>query len=197
MSPPAIAGLHRRSVSIETAETEHEGSPALFLRGRLTDERPDHDAVRVVHDMHLDLTVRLSDSTIVCADAHMGSFPHAECPFVAPSYSDLVGLSITRGYTRALRQAFGGTAGCAHLSELARAMGAALMQGRAAHSAARRAAADIPTLASAASLLSLRGTCHVWAPDGVGEQKVAAGWRPTSAEYPAPPLPQILTEEQS
>jgi hypothetical protein len=197
VSSPAIAGLHRRSVSIETAETEYEGFPALFLHGRLTGERPEQDGVRVVHDMRLDLTVRLSDSTIVCADAHMGSFPHAECPFVAPSYRDLVGLSIARGYTRSLRQAFGGTAGCAHLYELARAIGAVLMQGRAAHSAARRAAADIPTLASAARLLSLRGTCHVWAPDGVGEQKVAAGWRPTPSEYPAPPLQQILTEEPS
>jgi hypothetical protein len=190
-SPP----LHRRSVSVETSEVEHDGSPALLLAGRLRDERPSGDGVRIVHDMHLDLTVRLADSVIVSAEARMGAFPHAECPFITPAFDRLVGLSVARGYSSALRTTLGGVSGCAHLYELARAMGASLLQGRAALTASRNQAAGQDRLIPASALLALRGTCHVWEPDGVGEQKVAAGWRPSATEYPAPLLEQLMHQD--
>lgn len=38
----------------------------------------------------------------------------------------------------------------------------------------------------------LTNTCHLWAEDGIGLQKVASGWRPGKAEYPAPSLVEIL-----
>ena len=38
------APVHRRSVSIESSPLEHEGEPALLLRGRLTDERETGEA---------------------------------------------------------------------------------------------------------------------------------------------------------
>ena len=34
-------------------------------------------------------------------------------------------------------------------------------------------------------------TCHVWAEDGPGQQKIAAGWRPGKLEYPAPSVVEI------
>jgi hypothetical protein len=195
VTDPRPVPLHRRSVVIEAFETEHDGAPALLMQGRLTDERPGADAVAVVHDMHLDLTVRLADAVIVVADARMAAFPHAECPFIAPAFSGLVGLSVARGYAAALRTAFGGVSGCAHLYELARAMGAAVMQGRASYGAARRAAGAGVVLTPDA-LRALRGTCHVWAPDGVGEQKVAAGWLPDPERYPAPALAELTSTDR-
>ena len=30
----------------------------------------------------------------------MGRFPHPECPDIEPSFSELIGLSVARGYTR-------------------------------------------------------------------------------------------------
>ena len=32
----------------------------------------------------------------------------------------------------------------------------------------------------------LTNTCHVWAEDGPGPEKIARGWRPVNLEYPAP-----------
>jgi len=181
---------------VETVSVQHEGDQALLLRGRLTDERPAMGTVHVIHDMHLDLTVRLTDSVIVAADARMESFPHAECPFITPAFGNLVGMSVARGYSSSLRQALGGVSGCAHLYELARAMGAALLQGRAAFTSARNENAGAQNLLPASALLALRGTCHVWAPSRVGEQKLAAGWRPSSTEYPAPPLAEIRSRDE-
>ena len=101
--------------------------------GRLTDVEPwagpGHE---VIHDMTLTLTVRLADLVITSAEAGMGSFPHAECPFIAPAFAQLEGLSVRRGFTKELRQRLGGVSGCAHLGELARAMGPAVVRTSAA-----------------------------------------------------------------
>ena len=37
----------------------------------------------------------------------------------------------------------------------------------------------------------LANTCHVWAEDGPGLQKLALGWRPGKLEYPAPALDEV------
>ena len=42
----------------------------------------------------------------------------------------------------------------------------------------------------------LTNTCHIWAEDGVGPQKVATGWRPGIAEYPAPSLVEIRRRQE-
>lgn len=77
--------------------------------------------------MTLALTVRLADLVITAAEAGMGSFPHAECPFIAPAFAQSQGLSVRRGFTKELRLRFGGVSGCAHLGDLARAMGPAVV----------------------------------------------------------------------
>jgi hypothetical protein len=42
----------------------------------------------------------------------------------------------------------------------------------------------------------LTNTCHIWAENGVGPQKVATGWRPGIAEYPAPSLVEIRRRQE-
>jgi hypothetical protein len=138
----------------------------------------------VIHDMTLTLTVRLADLVIISAEAGMGSFPHAECPFIAPAFAQLAGLSVRRGFTKELRQRLGGVSGCAHLGELARAMGPAVVRTSAA-SRHRQATAD-PEGAGPAPLPL--GSCHVWAADGPGAQKLAAGWVPGTVPFPVPPV---------
>jgi len=153
--------------------------------GRLTDVEPwagpGHE---VIHDMTLTLTVRLADLVITSAEAGMGSFPHAECPFIAPAFAQLVGLSVRRGFTKELRQRLGGVSGCAHLGELARAMGPAVVRTSAA-SRHRQAVEGDPGAGPA--LLPL-GSCHVWAADGPGVQKLEAGWVPGTVPFPVPPV---------
>jgi hypothetical protein len=153
--------------------------------GRLTDIEPwagpGHE---VIHDMTLTLTVRLADLVITSAEAGMGSFPHAECPLIAPAFARLEGLSVRRGFTKELRQRLGGISGCAHLGELARAMGPAVVRTSAA-SRHRQAVAGDPAAGPAPLPL---GSCHVWAADGPGVQKIEAGWVPGSVSFPVPPV---------
>ena len=75
---------------------------------------------RDVHRMELGIVVRCADLVIVDAEATMGHFPHPECPSIEDSFSELIGLSVARGYTRAVQDRFGRERGCSHLEFLAR-----------------------------------------------------------------------------
>ena len=114
----------------------------------------------------------------------MGSFPHAECPFIAPAFAQLEGLSVRRGFTKELRQRLGGVSGCAHLGELARAMGPAIVRTSAA-SRHQQAVGGDPGAGPAPLPL---GSCHVWAADGPGVRKIEAGWVPGTVPFPVPPV---------
>ena len=45
------------------------------------------------------MVVRRADMIIVDAAADMETFPHAECTDIEPSFRDLIGLSVARGYS--------------------------------------------------------------------------------------------------
>ncbi|MDX6419153.1 MAG: hypothetical protein QOG28_3773 [Trebonia sp.] len=179
--PPAPpAAVHRRSIIMDSYALDDEH---VTVAGRLTDVEPWADpGHEVIHDMTLTVTVRLADLVITSAEAGMGSFPHTECPFIAPAFAQLVGLSVRRGFTKELRQRLGGVSGCAHLGELARAMGPAVVR-TAAASRHRQVIAGEPGAGPAPLPL---GTCHIWAPDGPGPRKVEAGWVPGSVPFPVP-----------
>lgn len=160
--------------------------------GRLRDVRPwaEDTGREVVHDMELDLTVRRSDLVITSAAARMNSFPHAECPGIEAAFGGLVGLSIGRGYTKAVSERFVGVAGCSHIEHLARAVGPAVVQAVASgYSAQLRDGVLPPPERRRGGAPWLRNTCHIWAEGGIGEQKIALGGFPSDrTEYPVPPL---------
>ena len=185
---PGVTPTHLRTITMAVYDT-----PTTFqLDGRLTDIRPWADgttAERNLHDMHLRLEVRRADLIITRAEARMGAFPHAECPGIAPAFAGLVGLSVSRGFTKEVQARFGRSKGCSHLEFLARALAPAVIQ--AIPSTALRR--EPPETAGNDVLKGtnwLADTCHVWAQDGPGSQKIALGWRP-GGNYPAPPLEEI------
>ncbi|WP_261562117.1 DUF2889 domain-containing protein [Frankia tisae] len=211
--PAAVPLVHRRTIEIEV----HQADDLLIARARLRDTRPWHpDPARVLlHDLELALHVRVADLTIVAVESGMNAFPHTECPLIRPSFDRLVGLSVRRGFTRALRETVSGVHGCSHLHELARAAGPAIIQATLSAADARRrgltpgaeppdapATTDAQTadaqtadraggsgpVVSGRQAAALTGTCHIWAPDGIATRKLAAGWRPGFDPYPAPPL---------
>jgi hypothetical protein len=181
--------VHRRSIVVESFDHDEDFEVVATRR----DERPWHGTLPVLHDMELRLRVRAADMTITAAEAMMHSFPHEECPLITPKFAELVGLSVTRGFTRALRERFAGVSGCQHLHELARVTGPAIFQA----SAARRSRIRMETGSddSAAMRGSLAGTCHIWSSGGAGEQKLALGWRPGTHRYPAPSVEQLQSAE--
>jgi len=81
-----------------------------------------------MHSMRLRLTLDHT-ATIVAAQAATDAGPYGEaCGAIAPDYSQLVGVRVSRGYRDAIRRLFGRTAGCTHMNELAGVMGSAALQ---------------------------------------------------------------------
>jgi hypothetical protein len=168
----------------------------LVAVATLRDERPwaheeDRRVPRLVHAMELAVAVRLSDMVIVDAAADMVAFPHAECRDIEPSFRDLVGLNVGRGYTAGVQERFGRQRGCSHLEFTARALGPAVIQGVASVGLQRVERGEGPHPMEDGGVTFLTNTCHVWREGGPGVQKIEAGWLPLTTEYPAPRVIEI------
>jgi hypothetical protein len=182
--------VHRRTIAMEVFQR----GDYFAVVATLHDERPwagGTHGPRDLHRMELGLVVRRADMTIVDAAADMTTYPHAECTAIEPSFRDLVGLSVARGYTSAVQERFGRQRGCSHLEFLARAIGPVVVQGVTSSAAweVEHGSGEHPMREGGFGFLA--DTCHVWAEDGPGPQKVAVGWRPGKLEYPAPTVPEI------
>ena len=183
---------HRRTIDLEV----FDGVDDIEVVGRLRDERPwagGTDIIEHVHDMELAVTVRRADVVITSARATMHQFPHAECPGIEAAFAGLVGLSVLRGYNRAIKERFGRNLGCSHLEVLARAIGPVVVQG--ISSSALRLTDSEKTAAalSEAGASWYADSCHIWATQGPGPgmQKLALGWRPGKGPHPIPSVEEI------
>lgn len=192
LRPPAGSDeppVHRRTIEIEVfVRDEH-----FVVIGTLADVRPWASGThgpRELHRMELAIVVRRADLTITDAVADMKTFPHAECTDIEPKFSELIGLSVARGYTSAVQERFGRERGCSHLEFLARAIGPAVIQATTS-TAAQRFERGEESQGAERSLMVLANTCHVFIDDGPGAQKIAAGWRPGMFSYPAPRVAEI------
>jgi hypothetical protein len=181
--------VHRRTIEFRAFDRgEH-----LVVDAELRDDRPWAEGsqdVAALHDMTLRVAVRKEDLVIDEAEAVMRRYPHTECPSITDAFGGLVGLSVGRGYTRAVQERFGGASGCAHLEQLARTIGPVVIQGMTSIRAKARDWSRLEEESAAAERPRLfpRNTCHIFADGGVAEQKLAAGWRPGVGGYPAPPV---------
>ncbi|MBI2553872.1 MAG: DUF2889 domain-containing protein [Candidatus Rokubacteria bacterium] len=160
MKPP----VHVRTIRVEAVEA---GPDELEVRGTLLDERPrgerrweGDDGARVIHDMTVTLRVRYPDFVITGARGEMASHPYTICPEALPPLEQLVGLSVARGFVRAVQERFGRERGCAHLTALILAMAPVVKQGA---GAAFRGEHDAPR--DAADLWFIN-TCQAWREDG-------------------------------
>jgi len=179
--------LHRRSIEYEAFDS----GDTLSIVGRLVDSRPwaeDGRAVARVHDMELRVSVAVDGLCITEAEAVMHTFPHTECPGIVQAFAGLVGLSVARGYTRAVQSRFGGPLGCTHLEQLARSLGPVVIQAVTSRRAQALSRGEVEDLVSESGSPWARDSCHIWAEGGVADQKLAVGWRPGVGPYPSPPL---------
>ncbi len=179
--------LHERSIDFRAFEQGEE----LLVIGRLRDRRPlaeEHGGVSTVHDMELRVRVRVADLCITDSTAVMHTFPHAECPGIEQAFAGLVGLDVTRGFTREVQRRFGGPRGCTHLEHLARALGPVVIQAVTSRRSLAMRRIAVSATPSGTQTPWATDSCHVWAAGGVAEQKLAAGWRPGTGPYPAPAL---------
>jgi hypothetical protein len=176
--------LHRRAVTFEAFDAGDD----LVVVGSLVDTRPwaeDGRAVATVHEMALRVRVRVADLVITEAGADMHRFPHTECPAIVGAFAGLVGLSVSRGYTRAVQARFGGPKGCTHLEQLARSLGPVVVQAVTSRRARAVSRGEVDDLLAAGASPWALNSCHIWAEGGIAEQKLAAGWHPGTGPYPS------------
>jgi len=197
--PAPSEPVHRRTIEIDAFD-----EPDRFrVVGRLRDERPWAAGMpgqpQFLHDMVLEVEVDRSTLTIVAAKADMQRFPHPECRTIEDAFGGLVGLNVTRGYNREVQARFGRALGCSHLEFLARAIGPVVVQAMTS-TGARDGTRPVPAAATAggdggdpvvSATRWLADTCHLWAVGGVGEEKLALGWRPGVDGYPSPTLVEL------
>lgn len=127
--------VHTRRVEIECW---HREDGLLDIEARMVDlkdkDYPLPPSLGVLakgsplHDMRVRVTVDL-DMTIQDAVVSSDAVPYpGGCDTIAPVYRQLVGLSLLKGFRRAVTERFGGVRGCSHITELLGALPTAAFQ---------------------------------------------------------------------
>jgi len=115
--------IHERSI---VCRGFHRDDGLWDIEGHLVDtktypfanrHRGEIRAGEPIHEMWLRLTID-EDLLVHAAEAATEHAPYAVCPRITPNFEQLAGLRIGPGWTRAVRQRFGGVTGCTHLVEL-------------------------------------------------------------------------------
>jgi len=77
-----------------------------------------HVAGQPFHHMQVRITID-HDLTIQKAVAVYEAAPFGdECTSIGPAYGDLVGMNLLKGFRQAVKERFGRSAGCSHITEL-------------------------------------------------------------------------------
>lgn len=142
--------LHTRSIRVQAYERT---DGLMDLEAELVDFKG-YDFHRIdgminkagehVHDMTLRVTID-ADYTIVDAQASYAAAPYdASCTAIAPAYRDLVGMNLLKNFRRQVKERFGRTAGCTHMTELSQVLPTAAVQANAGarHNRAGQSNAD-------------------------------------------------------
>jgi hypothetical protein len=165
LPPPAPRGLlHTRQVQC----TGWEREDGLFdIEGRMSDIRTsDQDGARgnaprragePIHLMSLRITLD-ANYTIVAAEAVTHQAPFGDCSLINAAYRRLVGLQVKGGFSKAVKDLFGGEQGCTHLTELLGPMATTAFQSIGPAMERRRVARGEP-LEDPNSLKRLVGSC--------------------------------------
>lgn len=181
--------VHDRNYSVRSYR---ESETSLRIRGRVHDQKPpglyiEHDPEPMsIHLMVVDLVVAYPSLEITGAEVMMEVTPHAGCTSIEPAYGDLVGLSIARGFSRQVRELFGGPRGCTHVGALLNAMAPVAIQSMWSMGILADREGTSVTIGVNDDALSPeeqrirrmslnKNTCHVWDEEGETWTKVLEG----------------------
>jgi hypothetical protein len=189
--------IHTRRYETRVYQVSDE---ELLVRGVVSDMKPpglyilDDPEPMEIHQMQLELRVTLPNLEITSAHVVFETHPNSKCPIIANDYEKLVGLSIARGFTREIRNLFGGPNGCTHVNALLQAMAPAVVQATWSVSVRNGRQGEESRAASSSEgregrMASALNSCHVWAEDG---EHVAALRRGDHAGYPPLPVRERL-----
>ncbi len=97
--------------------------------------------------------------TIIDAVAVTDFSPFRICPNITPTFKDLVGLRMTPGFTKTVKEKFGGIKGCVHLVELLGPIATTAFQTIAGKRFAKMSEAPRREIKIKPPLID---TCHAW-----------------------------------
>jgi hypothetical protein len=192
LSPPVgRQHLHTRRVTCQGFFRE---DGLWDIEGRITDTKSyEHanewrgalKAGEFVHDMSIRITLD-HKFTIVDVEAVTDRSPYRICGEVAPDFKKLIGLRVSGGFHRAVRERLGGVHGCTHIVELLGPVATTAFQtvsSRKARDLNHEHRAKTGTLPKPDAAKAPRkpprkppviDTCHAWAADG----EVVKRWAP-------------------
>lgn len=168
--PEPREAVHTRSI---VCRSFRRADGLIDIDGRFVDTRPfEYDsewrghcaAGAALHHMQVRLTVDSARHIRALASAMPGT-PYAGCAEINPNFQRLVGLSIGRGFGKALRERLGGVQGCTHVRALLETMAAAAVQSFASNAHAPRKPGQ-PAPVRIWRLDGLIDTCHSYRGDG-------------------------------
>jgi hypothetical protein len=168
--------IHSRTISINCYETDAE---RLIVEGVLTDERFFPYFIRrlretceagPIHRVALTMELTLPEMKIVSIMAQMPVVPDPGCRDIMESVNQLEGHFIRPGFTTEVRNLFGKTSGCLHLTNLILAMSSAAIQGLWSYLSRMRKGA-VSTLSEIDGSM-LIDSCHMWRKEGHFAEKI-------------------------
>ena len=183
--PAPREAVHTRSIVCRSFRRD---DGLIDIDGRFIDTRPfayrsdfrgDCAAGSALHNMQLRLTVDRSRRIQAVVSAMPGT-PYAGCGEVNANFQRLVGLSIARGFRKALRERLGGVEGCTHMLALIDTLAAAAVQAFASSNYAPRQPGQ-PEPVRVWKLEGLVDTCYSYRSDGVVMQQLRA--RPAHQDH--------------
>jgi hypothetical protein len=184
--------LHTRNYVVKSYVTPDNN---FVFRGAVADDKPgelylleDPEGMRL-HHMVVDLFVNRSTLEISDVKVTFRAYPGIGCPAIAEKYKELIGTNLSRGFSKKVRETFGGPNGCSHTTALLLAMAPVSVQtmfsGR--YYDLRKASDEDRAQVAGVGRQNLArlnaNTCHVWAEGG----EVLAGARegaPVAAPLP-------------
>lgn len=148
-----------------------------------------HKVGRPVHHMHLRITID-DTFTITQAQAAYDAAPYGkDCACIAPDYAGLVGMNLLRGFRHAVKERFGRTQGCTHLSELSYVLPTVAVQS----TAGKRRKSRRDPQAPAKRPFELEG-CHALSLDAPAVREFYPMWYRPPHE---PDVPAVTSPAQS
>lgn len=155
---------HVRTIRMEVTDL---GPDLLEVRGILVDDRPrgapewsPHDGTEI-HRMEVTIQLSYPDLTITAIRGTMHIYPYDPvCPEALSGLQSLVGVSVRRGFTRAVNERIGREKGCAHVTALVQAMAPVARQGAGA------AFHDEQAMPKPEDAPWFINTCQAWRADG-------------------------------
>ena len=169
-APEEREAVHTRSIVCRSFR-RHDG--LIEIDARFIDTRPFAyvnefrgacEAGSALHNMQMRVTMDRNRHIVAVASAMPGT-PYSTCTGVNPNFQRLVGLSVGRGFRKALRERLGGVEGCTHMLALLDAVAAAAMQAFASDSNAPRQPGAAPPV-KVWKIESLIDTCWSYRADG-------------------------------